>query len=34
MENKKISYQELKENINTYLDSLNILNEVNDFLTK
>ena len=34
MENKKISYQELKENINTYLDSLNILNEVNDGLKK
>lgn len=34
MKNKKISYQELKENINTYLDSLNILNEVNDGLKK
>ena len=34
MENKKISYQELKENINTYLDILNILNEVNDGLKK
>lgn len=34
MENKKISYQELKENINKYLDSLNILNEVNDGLKK
>lgn len=34
MKNRKISYQELKENINTYLDSLNILNEVNDGLKK